>query len=103
MSERSHLSNTARTLINNLNRNNIFPPPNNRSYHLLSRRLNGRTIRRKPHKGYDIFSHNVYHEARRIRITDMRVIKWVAYELWKSATSNDRELYMRLADHINRQ
>ncbi|CAG8475383.1 7099_t:CDS:2 [Diversispora eburnea] len=91
----------ANTLINLLDRKNIFPPQLNNPEHLLSvpyKRINPPT---RPPNGFLICRKNVHHEAKSKGQTNMRVISKVSGFLWRNATLEEKEIYEELANQVS--
>jgi hypothetical protein len=88
----------ATSLVTKLNRRNIFPPLFNNPELFVSPvgpRL------KKPPNSFLICRRNVYKEANRKGIHNMRVISKAASILWNKASSKEKKIYERIADHVH--
>ncbi|GBB88639.1 hypothetical protein RclHR1_01520024 [Rhizophagus clarus] len=93
------------SLIDRLDRDNIFPPHFNNPEKLISssNTFNGLSLRR-PRRSPNAFllcRKNVHQEAKRKGTCNMRVISKVTGILWRNASPEEKSIYERLADRVN--
>jgi hypothetical protein len=93
------------SLIDRLDRNNIFPPHLNNPEKLMSssNTLNGLSLRcpRRSPNAFLLCRKNVHMEAKRKGTCNMRVISKVTGILWRNASPEEKSVYERLADRVN--
>ncbi|CAG8458368.1 6641_t:CDS:1 [Funneliformis mosseae] len=92
------------SLIERLDRRNIFPPHyNNPETFISSTNTNNLSLRRprRPPNAFLLCRKNVHQEAKRKGTCNMRVISKVTGILWRNATSEEKGVYERLADRVN--
>ncbi|RIA98950.1 hypothetical protein C1645_866167 [Glomus cerebriforme] len=93
------------SLIDRLDRRNIFPPYYNNPETLISSSntlncLSSRRPRRSPN-AFLLCRKNVHQEAKRKGTCNMRVISKVSGILWRNASPEEKSVYERLADKVN--
>ncbi|CAB5164068.1 hypothetical protein RhiirA5_474559 [Rhizophagus irregularis] len=93
------------SLIDRLDRCNIFPPHLNNPEKLISssNTLNGLSIKhpRRSPNAFLLCRKNVHQEAKRKGTCNMRVISKVTGILWRNASPEEKSVYERLADRVN--
>ncbi|RGB30668.1 hypothetical protein C1646_671507 [Rhizophagus diaphanus] len=95
----------ANSLIDRLDRRNIFPPLHNNPELFLSSvssSLNNLSSYRpkRPPNAFLICRKNVQEESKRKGTYNMRIISKVTSILWKNATREEREVYKRLVNNV---
>src|SRR2546421_4309803 len=92
----------AMSLIDRLDRKNIFPPYYNNPETLISslNHLSLRRPRRSPN-AFLLCRKNVHQEAKRWGTCNMRVISKVTGILWRNASPEEKGDYEKLADRVN--
>ncbi|CAB4403110.1 unnamed protein product [Rhizophagus irregularis] len=93
----SEIENLATSLINMIDRKNIFPPLFNNPESYISP-VGPRT--KKPPNSFLICRINVHNEAKRKGIYSMRVISKAASILWKQASSEEKDVYKKLSERV---
>jgi hypothetical protein len=89
----------ATSLINKIDRRNIFPPYYNDPETYICP-IGGGPRSKKPPNTFIICRRNVYQEAKRKGIFHMRVISKAASILWNRASREEKEVYKRLFDRV---
>ncbi|CAG8654176.1 4734_t:CDS:1, partial [Ambispora leptoticha] len=91
-------------LIKILNHQNVFPPLLNDPENLIPPEKiteDGTLQPRRPQNAFFIFRQNVIHEARRFKISNMRLISKAASIMWQNANKQDIEVYKQLAAQVS--
>ncbi|CAI2161352.1 9062_t:CDS:1 [Funneliformis geosporum] len=91
------------SLIDRLDRRNIFPPQYNNPETFISTNTNNLSLRRprRPPNAFLLCRKNVHQEAKRKGTCNMRVISKVTGILWRNASPEEKGVYERLADRVN--
>ncbi|CAG8708279.1 5765_t:CDS:1 [Acaulospora morrowiae] len=98
--EYSSLNDLAISLIEKIDRSLIFPPHLSEPEELLSISKKFNTRPPRPPNGFLICRKNVHNQAKQRGICNMRVISKVTGMLWRSASSDEKEEYERLAARV---
>ncbi|RIA83443.1 hypothetical protein C1645_786372 [Glomus cerebriforme] len=101
MTESSSLSDLAENLINQLDRGKIFPPYYNNPEELINPSKNRSKGPPRPPNGFLLCRKNVHKEARLKGFCNMRVISKVSGMLWRSASTEEKEIYEQLSAQVN--
>ncbi|CAG8475414.1 7101_t:CDS:2 [Diversispora eburnea] len=93
--QNSSMDDLADLLINNLDRSKIFPPYFNKPRELINPCHGHNKTPPRPPNGFLLCRKNVHKEARSRGICNMRVISKVTGMLWRQASQDEKEHYLR--------
>lgn len=92
----------AKSLLDKLDRSNIFPPLLNNPETFISTLSNLSLLRpRRPPNAFLLCRKNVQEEAKRKGNCNMRVISKVTGVLWKDASPDEKKVYEKLANRVH--
>ncbi|GBC01977.1 hypothetical protein RclHR1_00440043 [Rhizophagus clarus] len=92
----------AKSLLDKLDRTNIFPPLLNNPETFISTLSNLSLLRpRRPPNAFLLCRKNVQEEAKRKGNCNMRVISKVTGVLWKDASPDEKKVYEKLANRVH--
>jgi len=95
------LNNSASALIDQLDRNNIFPPLLKDPEKIISNKSRGLKVRKRTPNSFLVCRMNVQIEVARKKLNaNMRVVSKATSILWKNAYPEEKNVYKQLADTV---